>query len=569
MRNFVLGGEPEVCFSPYFTCLTGGRGTGKSTVLNLIHERLNPGENEFFIDKSLTSNTKITFDESVLFEEEEKEYYLEFLSQNKIEEFALDNNKFTSSIFSRLKMLDNLSVLEENELEMMKHLKSLENIQELLVEIRDVTKDRDDAKKELETNNRIISSLEDDEYKIISSNLKTKTEHQEKIRASQRRLTGVVDVIKTLPLNLDNITEIDNDYDKEFSELITFLKDKLSILESPDTFKNILDVELQLSSDIKKYREELNKYLSGKGISDENVKDLSLANEKVAQLTEYISDMGTRIDYIEEQIKKIDLDRDLLSGFKIIIDEQLSPLNERLSVQNEYVSSIELCFEFDFISANNDLLLSIQDMLDGEDDERAPRWDYIHKSLSKVDFFDGFSKEKLLETLDTKEQTKTSKKIYKYFEDDINYKILYAKVQQARNNFNKYKKINVHYGGRELDKLSFGQRCTAAIVILVLLGNTPIVIDEPEAHLDSQLIANYLVDLIKKQKEHRQIIFATHNANFVINGDAELINTLKVDDDGITEIVPCSIEKIECRPNLLALEGGKEAFEKREKRYSL
>jgi len=75
----------------------------------------------------------------------------------------------------------------------------------------------------------------------------------------------------------------------------------------------------------------------------------------------------------------------------------------------------------------------------------------------------------------------------------------------------------------------------------------PIVIDEPEAHLDSALIAKYLVDLIKSRKNHRQIIFATHNANLVINGDAELIHCLSMDDTKITRVVSTTIEDLNHR----------------------
>jgi len=100
------------------------------------------------------------------------------------------------------------------------------------------------------------------------------------------------------------------------------------------------------------------------------------------------------------------------------------------------------------------------------------------------------------------------------------------------------------------------------------LGNNPIIIDEPEAHLDSSLIANYLVNLIKEVKQDRQIIFATHNANFVLNGDAELIIKLE-NIDGITTFKSFAIEDIEFREDLLKLEGGKEAFKARECKYGI
>lgn len=135
-------------------------------------------------------------------------------------------------------------------------------------------------------------------------------------------------------------------------------------------------------------------------------------------------------------------------------------------------------------------------------------------------------------------------------------------MKKHLNDVNRNKLILVKYDNKNVDQASFGQRCTAVVVILLLFGNYPIIIDEPEAHLDSALIANYLVPLIKEKKSDRQIIFATHNANFVINGDAEKIFILK-NETGKTEFIETTIENITNRPELLKLEGGKEAFEKR------
>lgn len=135
-------------------------------------------------------------------------------------------------------------------------------------------------------------------------------------------------------------------------------------------------------------------------------------------------------------------------------------------------------------------------------------------------------------------------------------------------NYSDFKKIKVQYDKRPIENSSFGQRCTAVLVILLLLGNNPIIIDEPEAHLDSLLIFNYLVDVIKDRKVSRQIIFATHNANFVINGDSELIHILNINDLTKTTILnSTTIENESTRNILISLEGGKDAFIKRESKY--
>ncbi len=100
-----------------------------------------------------------------------------------------------------------------------------------------------------------------------------------------------------------------------------------------------------------------------------------------------------------------------------------------------------------------------------------------------------------------------------------------------------------------------------------MTGMKPLLIDEPEAHLDNKLIAEYLVNLLKEKKNERQIIFATHNANFVVNGDAELIHILDIPKGKVyTEIISTTIENLDHRISLLKLEGGEEAFRKRDQK---
>lgn len=107
---------------------------------------------------------------------------------------------------------------------------------------------------------------------------------------------------------------------------------------------------------------------------------------------------------------------------------------------------------------------------------------------------------------------------------------------------------------------------------LNIFGNKPIIIDEPETHLDQKIIASEMVDVIKKVKTNKQIIFATHNANIVINADAEQVYILTTGTDGKTILEQMSIEDVyenDKREKLLMLEGSEQAFKKREKKYSL
>jgi chromosome segregation protein len=60
------------------------------------------------------------------------------------------------------------------------------------------------------------------------------------------------------------------------------------------------------------------------------------------------------------------------------------------------------------------------------------------------------------------------------------------------------------------------------LTILLNQDGLPLIIDQPEDDIDNKSIKN-IIEAIWKAKHKRQIIFASHNANIVVNGDAELV----------------------------------------------
>lgn len=69
---------------------------------------------------------------------------------------------------------------------------------------------------------------------------------------------------------------------------------------------------------------------------------------------------------------------------------------------------------------------------------------------------------------------------------------------------------------------SAGQQATALIKVLLGQPGPPLVIDQPEDDLDSQVVLE-VVERIWSAKRQRQLVFTSHNANLVVNGDAELV----------------------------------------------
>lgn len=120
---------------------------------------------------------------------------------------------------------------------------------------------------------------------------------------------------------------------------------------------------------------------------------------------------------------------------------------------------------------------------------------------------------------------------------------------------------------KALSECSVGERSTAVLSVILVSGRTLLLIDQPEDDLDNFYIFDRLIPIIKTVKKRRQLIFATHDANIVINADAELILILKSPDGKHAEIEPATIENMEKRRDIITiLEGGAEAFARREKK---
>ncbi len=127
---------------------------------------------------------------------------------------------------------------------------------------------------------------------------------------------------------------------------------------------------------------------------------------------------------------------------------------------------------------------------------------------------------------------------------------------------------------RTLDALSTGQKATAVLLLLLLDSEAPLVIDQPEDDLDNRFITEGIVPIMRWEKRKRQFVFSTHNANIPVLGDAELILGLTASGeagDGRATIDTKHMGSIDSRPvrELVeeTLEGGKDAFEMRRSKY--
>ena len=134
--------------------------------------------------------------------------------------------------------------------------------------------------------------------------------------------------------------------------------------------------------------------------------------------------------------------------------------------------------------------------------------------------------------------------------------------------------LNTAHEGQEnfkpLDKLSTGQQCTAILHLLLLQNLDPLLMDQPEDNLDNAFIADRIVAELRSAKIARQFIFATHNANIPVFGDAEWIGVFEARDG--QAYMPSesqgAIDVAQVRDKAAdILEGGKTAFNQRKAKY--
>jgi hypothetical protein len=118
---------------------------------------------------------------------------------------------------------------------------------------------------------------------------------------------------------------------------------------------------------------------------------------------------------------------------------------------------------------------------------------------------------------------------------------------------------------------SAGQQATALLKTLLNQPGPPLIIDQPEEDLDNPVMLE-IVNQIWEAKKLRQIVFASHNANLVVNGDAELVawfgyRTAGDQSRGIIKGVG-AIDVPEARDAIKQImEGGEDAFRLRREKY--
>lgn len=310
--------------------------------------------------------------------------------------------------------------------------------------------------------------------------------------------------------------------------------------------------------------EELSKKIGG--LSDEfaeikrEIQDDTLDIDGFVKMTEELERFKEKLQQLDEQANS---KKQIESAFKKAVRERNDILLEQFSayeleIQKINESQIELKITIDFKGDRDNFKAQMKNDFRGSGISETKYQllcdtfrDYVELIEDWI-LYDGM---KIKEIISASEYTKLDKKLQDQYAD-----LLKKEVQN---------KVEIYYHEKLLRHHSIGQRASALILfILTQSDNDIILIDQPEDDLDNKIIYDEVITAIAKKKQEIQFIFATHNANIPVLGDAERIFVVDYQDTKI-DISQGNIDLKSTHKQIVdIMEGGKEAFDKRQLIYT-
>lgn len=570
-----------IYFNSGMNAIIGGRSTGKSTLLNSIakfqnnknfdetkHNTLESNEYEIvwrdgesnsermveyipqdFMVMVSTSRKKLNeLLEGIIskrnMDVEEKAY------REKIEKIE---NNINTEIINYMNQLNLLQQQIKPEGDRAAAISSIENIQKNIEKIRLENK---------------FSEDENNNYKTISDSINNISLEIQKLKIEKEQLLEIKSYDFSINIELKQIS----------NENQSLIEGKIENIEKSSEREWVVFIDSiidRIDKQIKIKNNEL-KNLNSSEIYSRG-KKLESNNEELKQLEEELeSHKKVKKEFDEYEKKQIQLSGSL--------DEKY---NSVLAMFEKYYIAIKE-FKNNFIIKENDLKIEIKtSILDFEE-----KIDYLNaRNSENNNFIEEFNNN------------------IKDFNPE-NFKSLLKKwLEDAKLSFNRNKNANdlfkdivttnwfnydymITYQNDEFGDMSQGKKSFVILKLLLEFSDEkkPVLIDQPEDSLDNRAIYYDLRDYLLKTKSKRQIIVVTHNPNIVVGSDSENIivahqdSSLEKNKNGKKfQYINGAIENTKLRDKNCeyvlesqgirehifdVLEGGKEAFNKREQKYN-
>jgi ABC-type lipoprotein export system ATPase subunit len=617
IKNSLFFEDFKIQFNEKMNCIMGGRGTGKSTILYFLKSALSLDSQKGRINDILRSNLGAgeiiieieSIDGSLFrivktFNDDPQPYKLpnqdfisiirifdeiecDFYETNQIEEIGRSANDRLRLIDKKIKMdlYELFKLIEKSQIDLDANAQDIKTSNFRINQIRDSLiqyENIEEEIKEFKSSEPVdIKTEEKEEFENADINEKKRTDEKRFFNKASSLYLDLQNQISLLGndlkenfasavLNKDNFFNKDliNNYIDTMSsnneQIITKLKEVYELLNSNAQLLNskygeIVRIHEKQQAEFVTLKQKFDKnrdYFTKYNILTNRLKEKETLNQEI------IEKESKRQRFIEE--RKFLIEK--FNGYKNdIFSLRLSAIQEVNDILN---GDVKITLKFSGIV--NEFEERLRDALRGS----GLRYnDLIIRIVEafKPDQFAKIIQEKDIDTLklisgideirsgfliNALYDTEAIYKIESIYCDDLPDFKLKIEGDAHRENY------------KNSDELSMGQRCTTVLPIIFAVSENPLIIDQPEDNLDNKYISEKIHNIIKEQKENRQLIFITHNPNIPVLSDSEYNLFLNYENKKSNKLKEGNVDEVK-EDILKILEGGEKAFKIRKEKYDI
>ncbi|MDX6183990.1 AAA family ATPase [Flavobacterium sp. Fl-77] len=607
----------KIHFSEKMNCIMGGRGTGKSSILYFLKSALSIDSQKGKINDILKSNLgmgeiiiEIESEDGSLFRivktfnEEPQPYKLpnqdyiaiarifdeiecDFYETNQIEEIGrsatdrlyLIDKKIKDSIYEFIKVIRKIQIdLDANAQDIKISNFRINQIKDSLLQYENIEEELKEFR-----NSEPIDIQPDEKLEFENADFNEKKRTDEK-RFFIKATSLYSDLQNQLVLFRDDLEE---NFESAILNVENFFNKDLIL-------KNVKVIQSNNKSVIDKLR-EINQLLkSNSQLLNENYGEVEKAHEyqqaefvtlkqkfdknrdyfnKYNVLTNRLKDKETlELEVVERELKR----KRFIDERKFMIDKFNEVKNDIFSLRLSAVQEINTILAGDvkitlkFSGIVYEFEERLRDALKGSGLKYNELVNKIVETF-KPDHFARIIQEKDVETLKVIsgiDEYRSIALINALYDTEEIYKIESTYCDDLPDFKLKIEGDTQRENYKNSDELSMGQRCTTVLPIIFAVSNNPLIIDQPEDNLDNKYISEKIHNIIRDQKENRQLVFITHNPNIPVLSDSEYNLFLNYENKRSKKIVEGNVDGVK-DDILKILEGGEKAFKTRKEKYKL
>lgn len=578
----------SISLSSELNTLIGIRGSGKSAIVEVIRYvlGLNPQSDsdykESLIKNILGSGGKVTL---TSVDKHGKRYYISRIHGEHprvVDEHANALNINPISLFDGVQYFGqkDLSSSADHENTLLEKLISGKTIQQAsldnnvnelseavsqLLDVNTIPRQIDEAKTSQSEIDHKISIYKE---KGVAEKLKKQasyTTDQEKLNAVKDKIhTVLTEITKAYATNNEVYSSLSNHSSEYNSDLISEGKSTLRLIDDQlnhigDAIKNISTYETTFEEIINKLSADMSTLSDEFAAIKRAINDDTLDADTYVQLTADMEKINERLTQLN---KKSKAKRSIELAFRNAVRQRNDTLQSQFQtyqIEIEKINHLQkgLHIELTFRGDRDGFKAKLRSDFRGSGISDAKYQSLAEKFTDYVDLIedwilsDGSELKKIL----------TNSEYYK----------LDAKLKERYSEFLSYQvedKVEIYYHDKLLKEHSIGQRASALILFILTQDNNDIIIiDQPEDDLDNKVIYDEVIKAIVQKKTGIQFLFATHNANIPVLGDAERVLVVEYNNTSIN-VSQGNIDLADTHKQIVdIMEGGKDAFEKRQLIY--